>query len=46
LDGQSVNRIFALTLVRVWLAYELGSRRYGIMNAVKPGGETTIEFSG
>jgi tocopherol O-methyltransferase len=35
--GRSPHRIFALTLLRIWLAYELGSLRYGIMAAVKPG---------
>jgi tocopherol O-methyltransferase len=30
------NRIFALTLARIWLAYELGTMRYGILTAVKP----------
>jgi tocopherol O-methyltransferase len=32
----SSNKIFALTLLRIWLAYELGSMRYGILTAVKP----------
>jgi tocopherol O-methyltransferase len=32
------NRIFALTLLRIWLAYELRSMRYGILTAVKPVG--------
>jgi tocopherol O-methyltransferase len=31
------NRIFALTLVRIALAYQIGSMRYGILTAVKPG---------
>ena len=35
--GKSSNKIFALTLLRIWLAYELGSMRYGILTAVKPG---------
>jgi tocopherol O-methyltransferase len=39
LRGKSSNKIFALTLLRIWLAYELGSMRYGILTAVKPGGE-------
>jgi tocopherol O-methyltransferase len=30
------NRIFALTVPRIWLAYELGSMRYGILTFVKP----------
>ena len=36
LHGQSSNRVFALTLLRIWLAYELGSMRYGILTALKP----------
>ena len=35
------NRIFALTLARIWLAYELGTMRYGILTAVKPDDATT-----
>jgi len=31
------NRVFALTLLRIWLAYELGSMRYGILAFQKPG---------
>jgi tocopherol O-methyltransferase len=30
------NRIFALTLLRIWLAYELGAMRYGILTYEKP----------
>jgi tocopherol O-methyltransferase len=37
LRGHSANKVFAWTLLRIWLAYELGSMRYGIMTAVKPG---------
>jgi tocopherol O-methyltransferase len=33
------NRIFALTLLRIWFAYEVGAMRYGILTFVKPGGE-------
>jgi tocopherol O-methyltransferase len=29
------NRIFALTLLRIWLAYELGAMRYGILTYEK-----------
>jgi tocopherol O-methyltransferase len=36
LRGQTPNKIFALTLLRIWLAYELGSMRYGILTALKP----------
>ncbi len=35
LRSGSPDRIFALTLFRIWLAYELGSMRYGILSAVK-----------
>ncbi len=31
------NRIFALTIARIWLAYEIGAMRYGIFQAIKPG---------
>jgi tocopherol O-methyltransferase len=34
--GPSTHRIFALTLLRIWLAYELGSMQYGILTAEKP----------
>jgi tocopherol O-methyltransferase len=30
------NRIFALTMLRIWLAYNTGSMRYGIFTANKP----------
>jgi tocopherol O-methyltransferase len=30
------NRIFALTLLRIWLAYEIGSMRYGILTFRMP----------
>lgn len=36
LQGRSANKIFALTLPRIWLAYELGCMRYGILTALKP----------
>jgi tocopherol O-methyltransferase len=35
------DRIFALTLFRILLAYETGSMRYGILKAVKPAGGAT-----
>jgi tocopherol O-methyltransferase len=38
LRGKSPNRVFALTLLRIWLAYESGSLRYGILTGFKPGG--------
>ncbi|MFO0909835.1 MAG: class I SAM-dependent methyltransferase [Isosphaeraceae bacterium] len=31
------NRIFALTLLRIWVAYELGAMRYGLLTFEKPG---------
>lgn len=33
------NRVFAFTLLRIWLAYELGSMRYGILAFKKPSPE-------
>jgi tocopherol O-methyltransferase len=41
LHGQTPSKIFALTIMRIWLAYELGSLRYGILTALKPGPEPT-----
>lgn len=38
LRSRSPDRIFALTMLRIWLAYELGSLRYGVLTATKPGG--------
>lgn len=35
-SSKNPNRIFALTLFRIWAAYELGVQRYGVFNAVKP----------
>ena len=34
--GTSPERIFAVTLLRIWLAYRTGSMRYGILTAVRP----------
>jgi tocopherol O-methyltransferase len=36
LNQHSHNRIFALTMLRIWLAYNTGSMRYGIFTATKP----------
>jgi len=36
LDARSRNRIFALSLPRIWLAYAAGSMRYGLLTAYKP----------
>jgi tocopherol O-methyltransferase len=30
------NRIFGLAMLRIWLAYELGAMRYGVLTFVKP----------
>ena len=40
LDARAGNRIFALTLLRIWAAYHTGSMRYGLLVARKtrPGG--------
>jgi tocopherol O-methyltransferase len=35
-SSRNPNRIFALTLFRIWLAYELGVQRYGVFSADKP----------
>lgn len=34
-SSRNPNRIFALTLFRIWLAYELGVQRYGVFSAEK-----------
>ena len=34
-DARAVNRIFALTLLGIWLAYQTGSMRYGLLVARK-----------
>lgn len=36
-NSRQRDRVFVLTLFRIWLAYSLGSMRYGILTAVKPG---------
>ncbi len=33
LDGRNRERIFGLTVVRLWLAYRMGALRYGILTA-------------
>ncbi|MBA1156970.1 class I SAM-dependent methyltransferase [Microvirga mediterraneensis] len=40
LDARSRNRIFALSLPRIWLAYATGSMIYGLLTAYKPLGTT------
>jgi tocopherol O-methyltransferase len=34
-DPKLTNRIFAKTIFRIWLAYKIGSMRYGIFSAIK-----------
>jgi tocopherol O-methyltransferase len=36
LDARAKNRIFALSLLRIWTAYRTGSMRYGLLLAHKP----------
>ncbi|MBM1172302.1 SAM-dependent methyltransferase [Microvirga arabica] len=36
LDARARNRIFALSVPRIWIAYLTGSMRYGLMTAHKP----------
>jgi tocopherol O-methyltransferase len=38
-DGRNENRVFALTLPRLWLAYRTGAMRYVIYTAIKPPAE-------
>ena len=35
-SAKNPNRIFALTLFRIWIAYELGVMHYGVFSADKP----------
>jgi tocopherol O-methyltransferase len=37
LDARAKNRIFVLSIPRIWIAYLNGSMRYGLMTAHKPG---------
>ncbi len=37
LDVRAKNRIFALSVPRIWIAYLTGSMRYGLLTAHKPG---------
>lgn len=37
LDAHAKNRIFALSVPRIWIAYLTGSMRYGLLTAHKPG---------
>ena len=36
-SGTSSNKVFALTLLRIWLAYKFGCMRYGILTALRLG---------
>ena len=36
MDARAKNRIFALSLPRIWAAYAAGSMRYGLLSAHKP----------
>jgi cyclopropane fatty-acyl-phospholipid synthase-like methyltransferase len=38
LDARAKNRIFALSLPRIWAAYATGSMRYGLLTGHKPAG--------
>ncbi len=35
-NRHSHNRVFALTMLRIWLAYNTGTMRYGVFTANKP----------
>lgn len=37
LDDHERNRVFALTLLRIWIAYLTGAMQYVVFTAVKPG---------
>jgi tocopherol O-methyltransferase len=37
LNRHARNRVFALTIARIWLAYELGAMRYAVFTGMKPG---------
>jgi len=34
-NRHSRNRVFALTMLRIWISYNIGSMRYGIFTAAK-----------
>jgi tocopherol O-methyltransferase len=34
-DRRFTNRVFAATVFRIWLAYQIGSMRFGLFTAVK-----------
>ncbi|MBD2746895.1 class I SAM-dependent methyltransferase [Microvirga sp. BT688] len=37
LNARAKNRVFALSVPRIWMAYLTGSMRYGVLTAHKPG---------
>ncbi|MEX2530486.1 MAG: class I SAM-dependent methyltransferase [Gemmatimonadota bacterium] len=41
LDPEQPDRIFAATMVRIWLAFHTGAMRYGIFTATRPPGSGT-----
>ena len=38
-DARSRNRVFLASILRIWAAYRLGSMRYLLFTARRPGGE-------
>jgi tocopherol O-methyltransferase len=36
LDRRQSNRVFGLTVLRIWLAYKMGAMRYGILTVTRP----------
>jgi tocopherol O-methyltransferase len=36
MDARAKNRVFAMSLLRIWIAYATGSMRYGLLTAHKP----------
>ncbi len=37
LDPRNASRIFAVTVLRIWLAYRTGCLKYGLLSGTKPG---------
>jgi tocopherol O-methyltransferase len=44
--SKNPDRIFALTLFRMWLAYEVRSMRYGVMTAYEPPKKPSVHWPG
>jgi tocopherol O-methyltransferase len=40
------NRIFALTILRIWIAYRIGAMRYGVFTFEKPAVSLTTARAG